>query len=156
MSFALALVFAAVVGLGAYRDFQQSADGPRERATIVARHEAGPNTCPGTGRRNWEPKWDVMWRSEDPPSGLPAEFVVERVCDSNDVGYSAEIIRVIEDGQTKVYEDVAHGGRDVLELAVSRSRAETSLTRSRHYAATRAHRLSGGSCAYRLTHRALM
>ena len=72
---ALGLVFAVVVGLGMYWDFQRSADGPREMATIVARHEVGPNICPGDGRGDWDPKWDVTWRSANPPNDLPAVFI---------------------------------------------------------------------------------
>lgn len=116
-SIAFALAFAVVVGLGAYWDFHRSSDGPTEVATIVARQEVGPSICPGTGRGNWDPRWDVTWRSENPPNGLPAEFVAERVCDWNDVGYTVEIIRVIEDGRTKVYQGVAHDRREVLDVA---------------------------------------
>ncbi len=113
---ALAVAFAVVIGLGSFWDFHQSSDGPRETATVVARHEAGPATCPGVGRRQWDPKWDVTWRSKNPPAGLPAEFVVERVCDENEVGDTVEIIRVIKDGRTKVYQDVAQNQHEVLEL----------------------------------------
>lgn len=117
LSIALGLAFAVVVGLATYWDLQRSADGPREMATIVARHEVGPSTCPGTGRGDWDPKWDVIWRSANPPDGLPAEFAEEDVCNWNEVGDEVEIIRVVQDGRTKVYEDVARSGREALQLA---------------------------------------
>lgn len=119
LSIALGLVFAVVVGLATSWDFQRSAEHPRERATIVARHEVAPNICPGNGRRDWETKWDVTWRSANPPKGLPAKFVEKNVCDWNEVGDKVEIIRVIDNGRVTVAEDVPHSGREALELALS-------------------------------------
>ena len=41
------------------------------------------------------------------------------MCDRNEVGDRVEIIRVIENGRTKVFEDVVHSGREALELAAA-------------------------------------
>lgn len=112
------LVFAAVVGLGTYWDLRQSADGPREVATVVDRQNAGPSFCPSDARGRLDPKWDVTWRSENPPPGQPAEFTQEAVCNWNEVGDRVEIIRVIESGRTTVYQDVVHAGWESLELAM--------------------------------------
>ncbi|WP_269306776.1 hypothetical protein [Aeromicrobium sp. HA] len=117
-SIAFGLVFAAVVGLGSYWEFRQSADGPREMATVIERQKAGPGYCPSGGRGRSDPKWDVTWRSENPPPGLPAEFTEEEVCNWNEVGERVEVIRVPEGRQTKVYQDVVHGGRESLEFAM--------------------------------------
>ncbi|MCD9197926.1 hypothetical protein [Aeromicrobium wangtongii] len=115
---AIGLVFAVVIGLTSYWDFRQSADGPREMATVVERQKVGPSGCPSGGRGRYDPKWDVTWRSETPPPGLPAEFTEAAVCNSNEVGERVEIIRVIEAGRTKVYQDVVHSGRESMEIAL--------------------------------------
>lgn len=117
-SIAFGLVFATIAGFGSYWDFRQSADGPREMATVIEREKAKPGYCPSGARGGSDPKWNVTWRSENPPVGLPAEFTEEAVCNWNDVGESVEVIRVTEDGRTKVYQDVVHGGRESLEFAM--------------------------------------
>lgn len=114
---AFGLVFASVVGLGTYWDFTNSADGPREMATVIDRRETKHGVGPSVGR-GLDPKWDVTWRSENPPPGLPVEFTEEGVCNWNVVGERVEIIRVVKATRTTVYQDVIHAGRESLELAM--------------------------------------
>jgi len=114
---AFGLVFAFVVGLGSYWDLRQSDAGPRETATVVDRQRVeGRAFCP-SGGRGTDPRWDVTWRSENPPAGLPAEFTEKAVCNWNAVSDEAEIIRVTESGRTKVYQDVVRSGRESLSFA---------------------------------------
>ncbi|WP_153302830.1 hypothetical protein [Aeromicrobium choanae] len=87
-------------------------------ATVIARREVGPSTCSNGSRGlGGDPRWDVSWKSENPPRGLPTEFLEEGTCNWNKVGERVEVIRVTKNGRTKVYQDVIHAGRESLELA---------------------------------------
>ncbi|MFS0884365.1 hypothetical protein [Aeromicrobium sp. 179-A 4D2 NHS] len=112
----MALAFALVVGFGTSWELMRSHDGHREAATVVDRHEVSPNGCVG-GSRGVDPRWDVTWRSADPPQGFPVEFVERGTCDGYEVGERVEIIRVVEDGRTRVYKDVVTERRESLGLA---------------------------------------
>ena len=113
---AFGLAFALVLGLGSYWDVRQSAGGPRERATVVDRQKVEDDRCLAD-RRSSDPTWNVTWRSENPPPGLPAEFTEDAVCNWNEVGDEVEIIRVTEAGRTKVYQDVVDSGQESLRFA---------------------------------------
>lgn len=106
-----AWVFGLVVGLFAFvnlaDDVRQTTGWPVEHATVVSSSETPEPDGHDCGAKRRRMSRDVVWRSDDPPSGLPAVFTVTNACHGvRDLGLRVRVVRVVEDdGGVHVYVD---------------------------------------------------
>lgn len=72
-------------------DYFQSHRSLHEHATVVAEHPVPSSAC--LSGHALKAQYSVTWRSEDPPSGLPAVFVQNDACKLYSVGHSDIVVR---------------------------------------------------------------
>lgn len=112
-SIVTAIGFALIIGLVSARQLSETRGWPRETAEVVAIEDPGgsADACDRAGSRREK---DLIWRSDDPPPGLPATFTDPGSCLVTSVGRSSTVVRVVDnDGRVEVFVDPTASYADV-------------------------------------------
>ena len=112
MAAALAVVFALALSLTGLWQWVHVRGWPQEQAQVLSMERTGHlQRC---GKYDDVDVYTVTWRSQDPPSGLPAEFTGEEGCSAPEVGDTVTVVRVVDqDGSVHVWNNPVTSGRTV-------------------------------------------
>lgn len=118
--FRMAVTFSLVVGTlfagSAIVERFQTRHGQIETATVIAKERTFDKPTCWMARGPNEYAHDYTWKSQNPPAGMPAEFVDRERCETWRVGEPIDIIRRVKNDELIVTTYAFADNREVAEM----------------------------------------